>query len=154
MIGVVSTSLLAIPIFTTSEFRRQFNSLVECEKSLLYFGYEKDSIDRWKTTDRIRKSDNGCWCAVHPWVSRNCLLQILTTDGTETFTKLAKNTNIPVLLLVAENGSATSVKGIEEMKAIMPRLQTEFIRESGHSIHRTNTSEFTKLVKSFFESVK
>lgn len=130
-------------------FRRQFTSLEECEKSLLHFGYAKDHIDKWKTTDRIRENKDGYWCAIHPWVSRNCLLQILTKDGTDAFTKLANNTKIPVLLLVAENGSATSVKGIEQMEIIMPRLQTKLIKESDHSIHRTNTDEFTSLIKDF-----
>lgn len=130
-------------------FSRQFSNLEDCEKELLHFGYPKDYIDRWKTTDRIQKNDNGYWCAIHPWVSRNCLIQILTKDSTDTFTKLSNNTIIPTLLLIAEHGSATSTNGIEEMKNIMPRMQVEFIKESGHSIHRTNTDEFTELVTSF-----
>lgn len=132
-------------------FNRQFKSLEDCETALLHFGYQQSFIDRWKTTDRIRPNEEGYWCAIHPWVSRQCSQQILGTDGTADFRNLARKTKFPVLLMLAENASAASDYGIQKMKSIMSRMQSETFAGSTHSIHRTNPDEFADSLKSFVQ---
>ena len=133
------------------QFTRQFDSLAECEAALLKFDFQQSYIDRWKTTGRIREHEGGYWCAIHPWVSHNCLVQILGTDGTPDIRKLAKHKEIPVLLMRATNGSAASDYGVQKMKSIVPRMKMQTMEGSGHSIHRTNTDEFVETLNQFIQ---
>merc|ERR1712130_1028777 len=126
-------------------FDRQFDSLEDCSQALQRFGFSADHVERWAQTDRIKKQSNGkYWCCIHPWVTHNCVTQILCVGGLTEYQALAA-LNTPVLLTVAESGSAASPEGIEEMKLHMPRLDVQHIAGSDHSIHRSQRDRFVEV---------
>ena len=134
-------------------FNQRFTSLSECSTTLQRFGFPHSHVLRWSKTDRIKRlADRSYWCCIHPWVSHQCLLQILSVEGMSAFQDLATLSSIPIMLLVADEGSASSKEGIEAMKQVCPKMRVEFIPGSGHSIHRTNTDEFIALIEDFYQS--
>jgi len=147
------SSLKSFPEDQLKAFNQRFDSLDECKTQLkLYF--PEGHVERWAVTDRIKQNDDHVWSCVHPYSALLSWAQLLKASGFEYFRKLARS-SIPTIAIFSDvSTSAASDYGIDKMKSVMRRLQTERVEGSAHSIHRTHTAEFETLVQEFINKTQ
>ncbi|KAA2240270.1 alpha/beta hydrolase [Chitinophaga agrisoli] len=68
------------------------------------------------------------------------------------YKQLVSKIDIPSLLVFGDGGVVTAVVA-EELKGLHPRLQTEEIKDAGHSLHMDQPERFAAVVKKFLGSI-
>jgi pimeloyl-ACP methyl ester carboxylesterase len=131
---------------------KQFQNFHPTQESvrtaLSQYGFSMEMIEKWLTTDRVLKKEDGFWSCVHPRSAHHSWNQLLVPSNFDAFRNLAR-LNLPTLLMVAASHSAVSEYGVEKMKSVMPKLICHTVPGSSHSIHRTNKPDFIRLVSQF-----
>lgn len=71
----------------------------------------------------------------------------------ESFAKIgAGKTDFPIKVLIAENESEVTADGLEAMKNCVPALTSVTIKDSLHSIHKTQNHSFLSELADFLET--
>ena len=141
-----------------ASFNRHFETWDDLSTSLVSFGYDEQRVGDWKKYGRVYPTaDGGWWSGINPTAQHLAIRHILASnEGHQAWRTIADaDTGFPVSLQIADKGSATKVRAVEEMLKVMPRAEVRHFPGSWHSIHNTSQNgAWAKHVIEIVEQVK
>ncbi len=77
---------------------------------------------------------------------------VLTPPSPE-YHELVSAIDVPILLVIGDNGAVVSLETARELQTLNPRLRVEQIQDAGHGLPYDQPDRFEAVVKSFLRSV-
>ncbi len=139
-----------------SGFRRAFSSM-EALKEYLdeqnFFPPEKVQ-KLFKEPSRILKRGSDYYLGSSPYTDYLTYHQIQCSRiPLESFNKIgAGKIDFPIKVLIADNESEVTTAGLDAMRRCVPTLTSATLKDSLHSIHRTQSNAFLSELENFLET--
>ena len=133
-------------------FESGFATRSELLKGLAKAGYYKPNVDMIDT-QYVVKEKGRFFAKINPYVDFHYRENVSSNAEVKSAWK-SLPTDLPILVLLADKGSATSEQGIRFMKESHTKIEVKKIPESVHSIHRSRPNEFFAEIKSFLVNIK
>lgn len=113
---------------------------------------------RPKNTDGLKKNlrqrEDGRWYwHWDPRFARNTANREGAKQGTEIFSKMAKNIEVPVLLIKGQHSDIVSEQGVEELKQLIPHAYTHEVSGAGHMVAGDDNAVFLDQLEWFLTEI-
>ena len=133
-------------------FESGFATRSELLKALEKGDYYKSTIEMIDSQFVVKEKDRF-FAKINPYTDSHYRENVLSNAEVKNAWKVLPK-DLPILVLQASKGSATSEHGVRFMKDYHAKIEFKKIPESEHSIHGSRSTEFLSAIKSFLNTLK
>ncbi len=145
--------ILADPTFLSPQRQREVHEsdVVEQHRRLLSLDKE-DVLAQARVRHAHRRPELVELVAEARLETRISAFDVLTPPNPE-YHQLVSTIDVPILLVIGDNGAVVSLETARELQNLNPRLRVEQIQDAGHGLPYDQPERFEAVVRSFLRSV-
>jgi len=151
--GAISGVILVDPTFLSPQWQREVRDSDVAEQHRRLQGLSKGELVAEARGRHARRSPEVIELLAEARLRTRMSAFDVLTPPTPEYRQLVSTIEVPILLVVGDNGAVVSLETARELQTLNPQLRFEQIREAGHGLPYDQPERLGEVVRSFLRTL-